>query len=82
MEAGTASLKYAFVTHTPPGQQQAPCILGIERFAVFSVSGGNYGFSGEAVDARRTCASGTWKPRIALLRETVGRKVLPMVVRE
>ena len=23
-EVGTASLKYAFVTHTPPGQQQAP----------------------------------------------------------
>ena len=30
-----------------------PCILGIERFAVLDMNGGNYGFSGEAVDALR-----------------------------
>jgi hypothetical protein len=30
-----------------------PCILEIERFAVRAMSDGNYGFSGEAVDALR-----------------------------
>jgi len=48
-EVGTASLKYAFVTHTPPGQKQAP--------------------------NPTYCVSGTWKPRIALLRETADCKV-------
>jgi hypothetical protein len=39
-----------------------PCILEIERFAVRAMSGGNYGFSGEAVDALRLGPCGLDRP--------------------
>ena len=40
----------------------APCILEIERFAVRAMSGGNYGFSGEAVAALRLGPCGLDRP--------------------
>ena len=48
---------------------------------------GNYVFrdphaSRSKADTDITSWHGAWKPRIALLRKTAGRKVLPMVMRE
>ena len=40
----------------------APCILEIEGIAVLAMSGGNYGFSGEAVGALRPGPCGLDRP--------------------
>ena len=42
--------------------EMPPCILEIERFAVRVMSGGNYGFSGEAVAALRLGPCGLDRP--------------------
>src|ERR1700730_12433407 len=42
--------------------QNTPCILGIEGIATLAMSGGNYGFSGEAVSALRLGPCGLDRP--------------------
>ena len=62
MEVGTALGLCALVTHTPPGRKQPPCILGNEGIAMLAMSGGDYGFSGEAVAALRLGPCGLDRP--------------------